>query len=94
MFSSIRFKFQKDVLFPCIPVNVDGCLIFPRTSDKLDKCYASDPELYPALRLGAAVTARRVYIASQKIMPERSNSQYLYKAAKQFVHDRQPAKDI
>lgn len=94
MFGDIQFEFPKDVLFPCIPVNVDGCLIFPRTSHNLHKCYASGPELYLALRLGATVTARRVYIASHKIMPDGTHSQCLYKVAKQFVLDRQLAKDF
>ncbi len=66
MFGDIEFEFPKDVPFPCLPVNVDGSLIFPRTSAGLKKCYASGPELYLALRLGAEVKARRVYIASQK----------------------------
>ena len=94
VFGDIEFAFQKDVLFPCIPINVDGSLIFPRTSEGLTKCYASTPEIYIALKLGAEIKARRVYIASQRIMPDGSPSRCFYKVAKQLVYDRQLAKEI
>lgn len=92
MFGDIDFEFPDNVLFPCIPVNVNGSVIFPRTSKGLTKCYASAPEIYLALHLGAKITARRVYIASKKIMPDGSPSRCLYKVCEQFVHDRNLAK--
>ena len=94
MFGDVEFEFPKDVLFPCLPVKIDGSLIFPRTSLGLNKCYASGPELYLAVRLGATVKARRVYIATRKLLPDGTPSQCLYKVAKQFVEDRQLAKKI
>lgn len=92
MFGDIEFEFPKDVLLPCIPINVNGCPIFPRTSAELTKCYASGPEIYLALRLGAKIKARRVYVVSQRIMPDGSPSKCLYKVAKHLVEDRQIAK--
>ena len=94
IFGDIEFEFPKNVLFPCIPLNIDGSLIFPRTSEGLTKYYASAPELYLALHLGARIWARRVYIAKQKIMLDGTPSQCLYKVAKQFVTDREIAKKI
>ncbi|MBR2207761.1 MAG: hypothetical protein IJ859_03035 [Synergistaceae bacterium] len=93
MFGDIEFEFPKNVLFPCIPINVNGCPIFPRTSAGLTKCYTSGPEMYLALKLGAKIKARRVYVVSQRIMPDSSPSKCLYKVAEQLVKDRQIAKD-
>ena len=94
MFGDITFEFPENVQFPCIPVNVNGSLIFPRTSEGLTKCYSSAPEMYLALHLGARIFARRVYVAKPKIMQDGSPSQCLYKVAKQFVVDRVTAKKI
>ncbi len=68
IFGDIKFEFPKNVLFSCIPINVNGSLIFPRTSEGLTKCYASAPEMYLALHLGARIFTRRVYVAKPKIM--------------------------
>ena len=92
MFGDIEFKFPDDVLFPCIPVNVSGSVMFPKTSAGLTKCYASAPELYLAVKLGAKVKANRVYSASMKIMSDGSPSRCLYKVCEQFVRDRNLAK--
>lgn len=93
MFGDIDFEFPKDIMFPCIPINVAGSLIFPRTSDGIRKCYASAPEMYLALKLGAQINAKRVYVASQKMMQDGTPSRCLYHVAKQFVLDRQKTKE-
>ena len=92
MFGDVEFEFPENVLFPCIPINVNGSLIYPRTSKGLTKCYASGPELYLAVKLGAKVMARRVYVVSQKIMPDGTPSRCLSKVCQQLVQDRNLAK--
>lgn len=94
IFGDIEFEFPNDVLFPCIPVNVNGSLIFPQTSEGLTKCYASGTEIFLALKLGAKVKARRVYKAAKKIMPDGSPSKCLHKVCKQYIHERNLAKEI
>ena len=64
MFGYIRFRFPESVKYPCIPVSVEGCLIFPQSSEGLDGVYASGPEIYLALRLGAEITSVRVYVGT------------------------------
>ena len=94
IFGDIEFEFPNDVLFPCISVNVNGSLIVPQTSEGLTKCYASGPEIFLALKLGAKVKARRVYKAAKKIMPDGSPSKCLHKVCKQYIHERNLAKEI
>jgi len=92
IFGDVEFKFPENVNFPCIPVNVEGSVIFPRSSAGLTRCYASGPELFLALRLGAEIRAKRVYVGACKIMSDGSPSKCLFEVCKQFVSDRNLAK--
>ena len=46
----------------CIPVNVEGRLIYPCTSKGLDRVYACGSELYLALKLGATIEIERGWV--------------------------------
>lgn len=88
MFGYIKFRFPDSVSFPCIPVAVNGSMIFPRSSDGLDGVYASAPEIYLALRLGADIWAEHVYVGEFRYNPDGSVSRSLLAAVKQLVNDR------
>lgn len=88
MFGYIRFKFPDTVKFPCIPVSVNGSMVFPRSSDGLDGVYASAPEIYLALCLGAEIWAEHVFVGEFRYNADGSVSRSLYAAVKQLVNDR------
>lgn len=87
MFGYIKFKFPDNVQFPCIPVSVNGSMIFPRSSDGLNGVYASAPEIYLALCLGAEVTAVHCYVG-EYLYKDGMVSRSLLHAVKQLVNDR------
>lgn len=91
MFAYVQFEFPKDVTYPCIPVNIDGIPVFPRTSDGLDGVYACGPELYLAVCLGAKVYVRDGYVLNT-LLHEREESYSLRQAVYQMVKDRKQAK--
>lgn len=93
MFGYIRFRFPESVKYPCIPVSMEGCLIFPQSSEGLDGVYASGPEIYLALRLGAEITAVRVYVGTVLVDDDLQISHSLYHTVKQLVVDRKCVQD-
>ena len=93
MFGYIRFRFPESVKYPCIPVSVEGCLIFPQSSEGLDGVYASGPEIYLVLRLGAEITAVRVYVGTVLVDDDLQISHSLYHTVKQLVVDRKCVQD-
>lgn len=96
IFAYVEFEFPEDVPFPCIPVSVEGSLVYPRTSEGLDGVYACGPELWLALELGARVFVKRGVTCRVKLedrddgheVPSRS----LFRAVKALVNDRALAK--
>lgn len=94
VFGYVTFRFPDNVKFPCIPVSVNGSMIFPRSSDGLDGVYVSAPEIYLALKLGASVYAKHVYSANPLLNADGSVSLSLRSAVKQLVNDRNLAKKV
>lgn len=88
-----RFRFPDSVKFPCIPVNVDGVPVYPRSSDGLDGVYIAGPYIYLALRLGASVFCENGYFINSLLTPDMHESRSLSYAVKQFVQDRSRAID-
>ena len=95
-FAYVRFEFPKNVKYPCIPVNVDGIPIFPRTSDGLNGVYAAGPEIFLALKLGAKVWCETGYFLNTLMHTDKSGnvteSTCLRYAVYQLVKDRKQAK--
>ena len=94
VFAYVTFEFPETVKVPCIPVTVEGSLIYPRTSGDLDGVYVSAPELWLALRLNAKVFVKRMYIGNIKSDENGNGSHSLLQVVKQFVNDRSVAKQI
>lgn len=88
----VDFSFPTSVKYPCIPITVNGSMIFPRTNEGFGSVYASAPELYLALMLGADVTVHRLFSANPKFLSDGSVSHSLYAVVRQFVNDRDLAK--
>ena len=83
-----RFRFPDSVKFPCIPVNVDGVPVYPRSSDGLDGVYAAGPYIYLALQLGSDVYCENGYFLNSLYTSDGGESCSLSYAVKQFVQDR------
>ena len=92
IFGYFTFEFPPDVKFPCIPVTIDGSLIYPRTSGNAKGYYAAGPEIYLALRLGATVTAKRAVQGAYLFREDGAVSHSLRSVIKDFIRDRDLAK--
>ena len=92
MFTYVRFEFPHGIKYPCLPVNIEGIPVFTRTIDECNGVFASGPELYLAMKLGAKVTV----LAGYKVRPRyHSNGMMSFSmkhAVKQLVADRRTAK--
>lgn len=93
-FGRVTFEFPRDVKYPCIPVNVEGRLIFPRTSKGLDVVYASGPEICLALQLGAKVFCERGWVLAPRFRDDNTESHSLAYAVRGCIDDRSLAKDM
>lgn len=91
LIARVRFSFPKKVLYPCIPVNVEGRLIYPRTSKGLDRVYACGSELYLALKLGATIEIERGWVLNA-LQKDGKESRSLGYAVMNLVEDRRKAK--
>lgn len=88
----VRFEFPENVKYPCIPVNVDGIPVYPRTSNGLDGIYVAGPYIFLALKLGATVYCERGYFLNTLYDENYKESRSLASAVKQLVEDRNRAK--
>lgn len=83
-----EFEFPADVPYPCIALNIDGCITFPRTLGERDGVYVSGVEIYTALKLGARIHINHGYQASFRIDDEGKPTRSLYLGVQEFVRDR------
>lgn len=90
----VRFEFPKSIKYPCIPVNVEGVPVYPRTSEGMDGVYVAGPFVWLALKLGASVWCERGYFLNT-LFDEKHNceSRSIAYAVKQMVVDRDSAKN-
>lgn len=89
----VRFSFPKQVLYPCIPVNVEGRLIYPRTSKGLDSVYVCGSELFLALKIGATIEIERGWVLNT-LQKNGKESRSLGYAVMNLVEDRRKAKKL
>ena len=94
MFAYVRFEFDHKTIFPCLPNNIEGNLVFTRTSDGNDGIYACGPELYLAVKLGAMVTVLNGYKVRRRYRGDGAESFSMKHAVKQLVADRREAKEL
>lgn len=89
----VQFKFPETCKYPCIPVNVDGIPVYPRTSDGLNGVYVTGVFVYLALKLGAEVFCEKGYFLNELYNPLKASLSFsLREAVVQLVRDRLQAK--
>lgn len=89
----VKFEFPETVKYPCIPINVNGVPVYPRTSDGLDGVYVAGSYVYLALVLGAKVWCERGYFLNTLYTIDHSQKSFsMAYAIKQLVVDRNEAK--
>ena len=89
-FGYVKFVFPKEVDFPCIPVPVDGNLVFPLSSKGLEGVYVSGPEIFLALKLGAEIWCKRGFIC-KRLYIDNHISYSLRSVLKMLVNKRNEA---
>lgn len=89
----IKFKFAAPVKYPCIPINVEGRLVYPRTSHGLDVVYATGPEIFLALKLGAEIYCENGWVLNPLRLDDGSISYSLRASVLDLVRDRRSAQD-
>lgn len=87
----VSFEFPDSVAYPCLPVPVDGSMVYPRTSGGSRGVWATGPEVWLALTLGASVTCQIGHFARVRWEGEEP-SRLLRGAYKQLLDDRARAK--
>lgn len=87
----VSFEFPESVAYPCLPVPADGSMLYPRTSVSSHGVWATGPEVWLALTLGASVTCQIGHFARVRMDGEEP-SRLLRGAYKQLLDDRARAK--
>ena len=93
-FGYVDFDFPEDCAYPSIPVNDNGRLVYPLSSDGLAGVYACGPEVYLALKLGAKVRCKRGFFLKPLLREDLTVSKSLAYAVRQSVADRNQAKKL
>lgn len=89
----VSFEFPEGVAFPCLPVPVEGSMIYPRTSGDARGVWAVGPEVWLALTLGATVTCQIGHFGRTLRDEEGTPSRLLRGAYKQLLDDRRGGHD-
>ena len=89
----VSFEFPSTVAFPSLPVPVEGSMIYPRTSGGARGVWATGPEVWLALTLGAKVTCQIGHFGRTLTDERGAPSRLLRGAYKQLLDDRARAKD-
>lgn len=89
----VSFEFPAGVAFPSLPVPVEGSMVYPRTSGGARGVWATGPEVWLALTLGAKITCQIGHFG--RVLTDRHGapSRLLRGAYHQLLDDRARAKD-
>ncbi|MDD3485884.1 MAG: hypothetical protein PHI26_04515 [Atopobiaceae bacterium] len=82
------FEFPRSVPYPCIPLNIDGNLVFPRTLGERDGVYCTGIEIWLALKLGARIHVHRGFVGKCRHDSSGHPTHLLLGAVRQLVRDR------
>lgn len=88
----VSFEFPADVAFPCLPVPVEGSMLYPRTSGGARGVWAVGPEVWLALTLGARVTCQIGHFGRTLRLEDGTPSRLLRGAYQTLLDDRSRAK--
>ena len=89
----VSFEFPESVAFPCLPVPVEGSMVYPRTSGGARGVWAMAPEVWLALKLGARVTCQIGHFGRTLRLEDGSPSRLLRRPYKTLLDDRAQAKE-
>lgn len=89
----VSFEFPESVAFPCIPVPVEGSMVYPRTSGGSRGVWAMAPEVWLALNLGARVTCQIGHFGRVLRLEDGTPSRLLRRPYKTLLDDRAHAKE-
>src|SRR5699024_1292008 len=84
--------FPSTVAFPSLPVPVEGSMVYPLTSGGARGVWATGPEVWLALTLGATVTCQIGHFGRVLTDEHGETSRLLRGAYKQLLDDRARAK--
>lgn len=87
----VSFTFPQSIAYPCLPVPVEGSMVYPRTSGVARGVWATGPEIWLALTLGAEVKCQIGHFARVRYDGEEP-SRLLRGAYRQLLDDRARAK--
>lgn len=82
------FEFPPEIPYPCIAVNLNGRITFPRTLGALDGVYCTGIEIWLALKLGAHVHIQYGCIGKYRLDASGKPTHSLFEGVKAFVQDR------
>jgi hypothetical protein len=88
----VSFEFPTTVAFPSLPVPVEGSMVYPTTSGGARGVWATGPEIWLALKLGAKVTCQIGHFGRTLTDEAGAPSRLLRGAYKQLLDDRARAK--
>lgn len=88
----VSFEFPESVAFPCLPVPVEGSMVYPRTSGGARGVWAMAPEVWLALKLGARVMCQIGHFGRTLRLEDGSPSRLLRRPYKTLLDDRAQAK--
>ena len=89
----VSFEFPESVAFPCLPVPVEGSMVYPRTSGGARGVWAMAPEVWLALKLGTRVTCQIGHFGRTLRLEDGSPSRLLRRPYKTLLDDRAQAKE-
>lgn len=89
-----EFEFPEGCKYPCLPVQIDGKLVYTRTLGSRDGTYVTGVEMWLALKLGARVHVSRAVRAAVRTDDEGRPTHSLYHVAKALVRDRTKVKGM
>lgn len=87
----VSFEFPESIAYPCLPVPLNGSMVYPRTSGRARGVWATGPEVWLALTLGAEITSQIGHFARVRHDSEEP-SRLLRGSYKQLLDDRARAK--
>lgn len=88
----VSFEFPESVAFPCLPVPVEGSMVYPRTTGGARGVWSMAPEVWLALKLGARVTCQIGHFGRTLRLDDGSPSRLLRHPYKTLLDDRAQAK--
>lgn len=89
----VSFEFPESVAFPCLPVPVEGSMVYPLTSGGARGVWAMAPEVWLALKLGARVKCQIGHFGRTLRLEDGSPSRLLRRPYKTLLDDRARAKE-